>query len=169
MKKARTTYANRGQLGHVLAALMPVNALIVRICMATGLRISDVLELRTAELKRRQTVRESKTGKTRRIQWPADLYEQMEKWAGKYWVFEGRTNPKKHRQRQTVWKDIKRAEKVFKRSGALSRGQNLGTHSARKFAAVNAYQRGGMKAAQKMLNHSDPYITRIYALADKEI
>ena len=78
MKKARTTYANRGQLGHVLAALMPVNALIVRICMATGLRISDVLELRTAELKRRQTVRESKTGKTRRIQWPADLYEQME-------------------------------------------------------------------------------------------
>lgn len=169
MKKARTTYANRGQLGHVLAALMPVNALIVRICMATGLRISDVLELRTAELKRRQTVRESKTGKTRRIQWPADLYEQMEKGAGKYWVFEGRTNPKKHRQRQTVWKDIKRAEKVFKRSGALSRGQNLGTHSARKFAAVNAYQRGGMKAAQKMLNHSDPYITRIYALSDKEI
>jgi integrase len=85
VKKARTTYANRGQLGHVLAALMPVNALIVRICMVTGLRISDVLELRTAELKRRQTVRESKTGKTRRIQWPADLYEQMEKGAGKLW------------------------------------------------------------------------------------
>lgn len=169
MKRARTTYANRGQMAHVLAALMPTNALIVKLCMATGLRISDVLELRTSELRRRQTVKESKTGKTRRIQWPAGLYEQMQEQAGKYWVFEGRSDRKKHRQRQTVWKDIKRAEKVFKRSGALTKGQNLGTHSARKYAAVNAYQRGGMKAAQKMLNHSDPMITRLYALADKEV
>ena len=159
MKRARTTYANGAQMAHVLAALMPTNALIVKLCMQTGLRISDVLELRTCELKRRQTVRESKTGKTRRIQWPAGLYEQMQERAGKYWVFEGRT----------VWKDIKRAEKVFKRSGALTKSQNLGTHSARKFAAVTAYQRGGMKAAQKMLNHSDPMITRLYALADKEV
>ena len=157
MKRARTTYANGAQMAHVLAALMPTNALVVKLCMQTGLRISDVLELRSCELKRRQTVRESKTGKTRRIQWPAGLYEQMQEQAGKYWVFEGRTDRKKHRQRQTVWKDIKRAEKVFKRSGA------------RKYAAVNAYQRGGMKAAQKMLNHSDPMITRLYALADKEV
>lgn len=169
MKRARTTYANRVQMDHVLAALMPTNALVVKLCMQSGLRISDVLELRTSELKRRQTVRESKTGKTRRIQWPVGLYEQMQEQAGKYWVFEGRTDRKKHRQRQTVWKDIKRAEKVFKRSGALTKGQNLGTHSARKYAAVNAYQRGGIKAAQKMLNHSDPMITRIYALADKEV
>lgn len=82
MKGARTTYANRGQMAHVLAALMPTNALVVKLCMATGLRISDVLELRTSELKRRQTVRESKTGKTRRIQWPAGLYEQMQEQAG---------------------------------------------------------------------------------------
>lgn len=165
----RTTYADRSQMSHILAALMPENRVIVRVCMATGLRVSDVLELRTVDLKRRQTVREKKTGKTRRIQWPADLYEEMERGAGKYWVFEGRTDPKKHRQRQTVWKDIKRAEKVFKRSKNLEKSQNIGTHSARKIAAVNAYHRGGMKAAQKMLNHSDPLITRLYALADKEL
>ena len=73
----RTTYADRVQMSHVLAALMPENRVIVRVCMATGLRVSDVLQLRTADLKRRQTVRESKTGKTRRIQWPAELYEEM--------------------------------------------------------------------------------------------
>lgn len=165
----RTTYADRSQMSHVLAALMPENRVIVQVCMATGLRVSDVLELRTVDLKRRQTIREKKTGKTRRIQWPAALYEEMERNAGKYWVFEGRTDPKKHRQRQTVWKDIKHAEKTFKRSRNLSRVQNLGTHTARKYAAVDAYHRGGMKAAQKMLNHSDPLITRLYALADKEI
>ena len=56
----RTTYATRAQLGHVLAALMPENRLIMELCMATGLRVSDVLELRTADLRRRQTVRQRK-------------------------------------------------------------------------------------------------------------
>lgn len=165
----RTTYADRAQMAHILAALMPENRVIVQLCMATGLRVSDVLELRTADLKRRQTVRERKTGKTRRVQWPVALYEQMERGAGRLWVFESRTDPRRHRTRQAVWKDIKHAEQVFKRTGTLSRAQNLGTHTARKYAAVGAYHRGGMAAAQRLLNHSDPLITRIYALADKEI
>lgn len=168
-EKLRTTYADRVQMAHILAALMPENRVIVQLCMATGLRVSDVLELRTADLKRRQTVRERKTGKTRRVQWPAQLYEEMERGAGRFWVFESRTDPRKHRTRQAVWKDVKHAEAVFKRSGELSRRQNIGTHTARKYAAVGAYHRGGMAAAQRLLNHSDPLITRLYALADKEI
>ena len=165
----RTTYANRQQLGHILAALMPENRLVMQLCIASGLRVSDVLELRTADLKRRQTVRQKKTGKTRRVQWPAALYEQMERQAGQCWVFESRTDPKKHRTRQAVWKDVKRAEAVFKRSGQLSRRQNLGPHTARKFAAVEAYHKGGLPAAQRLLSHSDPLVTRLYALADLEV
>lgn len=57
---SRTTYATPAQMGHILAALMPTNALIVRLCMATGLRVSDVLELRTAQLRKRQTIREKR-------------------------------------------------------------------------------------------------------------
>lgn len=165
----RTTYATRAQMGHILAALMPVNRTIVRLCMATGLRVSDVLQLRTSDLKRRQTIRESKTGKTRRIQWPAALFDEMQQGAGRYWVFECRTDPRKHRTRQAVYKDIKRAERMYKRSHILSKRQNLGTHTARKIAAVDAYHRGGMPAAQRLLNHSDPLITRLYALADMEV
>lgn len=165
----RTTYANRQQLSHILAALMPENRLVMQLCIASGLRVSDVLELRTADLKRRQTVRQKKTGKTRRVQWPAALYEQMEQGAGRLWVFESRTDPKKHRTRQAVWKDVKRAEAVFKRSGQLSRRQNLGPHTARKFAAVEAYHKGGLPAAQRLLSHSDPLVTRLYALADLEV
>lgn len=166
---ARTSYASRAQMGHILAALMPTNALIVRVCMHTGLRVSDVLELKTAQLKPRQTVRERKTGKTRRVVWSAPLYEQMLQQAGRVWVFESRTDPRKHRTRQAVYKDIKRAAAVFQRSGAVGRRQNIGTHTARKVAAVEAYHKGGLSAAQRLLNHSDPAITLLYALADKEI
>lgn len=165
---ARTSYASRAQMAHILAALMPTNALIMRVCMATGLRVSDVLELRTHDFKHRQTVRQKKTGKPRRIQWPIGLYEEMLQQAGRYWVFESRTDPRKHRQRQTVWKDVKHAEAVFKRSRTLRRSQNLGTHTGRKIAAVEAYHRGGMAAAQRLLSHSDPLVTRLYALSDME-
>lgn len=166
---ARTSYASRAQMGHILAALMPANALVVRVCMKTGLRVSDVLELKTAQLKPRQTVRERKTGKTRRVVWSAPLYEQMQAQAGRIWVFECRTDYKKHRTRQAVYKDIKHVAAMFQRSGAVSKAQNIGTHSARKYAAVTAYHKGGLPAAQKLLNHSDPAITLLYALADKEV
>lgn len=80
-------------MGHILAALMPENRLIMQVCIATGLRVSDVLELRTADLKRRQTVRQRKTGKARRVQWPAALYEQMEQGAGRLWVLRAGQTP----------------------------------------------------------------------------
>lgn len=166
---ARTSYANRTQMGHILAAMMPTNALIVRICMRTGLRVSDVLNLKTAQLKPRQTVRERKTGKTRRVVWSAPLYEQMLQQAGRIWVFECRTDPMRHRTRQAVYKDIKHVAAMYQRSGAVSRSQVIGTHTARKIAAVDAYHKGGLMAAQRLLNHSDPAITLLYALADKEI
>lgn len=164
---SRTTYISRPEMAHILAALMPENRLIVRICMHTGLRISDVLELKTAQLKRRMTIKERKTGKTRRVTFPAELYNEMLSNAGKLWVFEGRTDWHKHRTRQTVYKDIKRAAAVFQRSGAVRSGC-IGTHTARKIAAVEAYQKGGLTAAQKLLNHSDPAITLLYALADQQ-
>ena len=126
---ARTTYANGVQMGHVLAALMPTNALVVRACIKTGLRISDVLSLKTCDLKPRQTVRESKTGKSRRVEWGQSLYHEMLGQAGDIWVFEGRTDPKRHRTRQTVYKDIKHAEAVYKRSGRHQAGGRKSQHT----------------------------------------
>lgn len=169
VRLARTSYATRVQMGHILAAMMPTNALVVRVCMRTGLRVSDVLELKTAQLRPRQTVRERKTGKTRRVMWSAALYDEMLQQAGRIWVFESRTDPKRHRTRQAVYKDIKHVAAMYQRSGAVSRRQVIGTHTARKCAAVAAYHKGGLGAAQRLLNHSDPAITLLYALADKEI
>lgn len=151
---------------HVLAAMMPENRLAVKVAMHTGLRIGDVLRLRPKDLRTsRPTIRESKTGKTRRISLPRDLLEQLRQNAGDYWVFPGRINPRKHRTRQAVYKDIRQAAAVFQRTGACRRGQ-VSTHTARKIAAVDARHRGGMVAAQRLLNHSDPAITALYALSD---
>ena len=164
---SRTIYVSKPEMSHILAAMMPENRLIVRLCMATGLRISDALEIKTAKLKRRMTIREIKSGKSRRVVIPADIYNEMLSIAGRLWVFEGRCDWHKHRARQSVLKDIKKAAAVFQRTGAVRTGC-VGTHTARKIAAVEAYQRGGLDAAKKLLNHSDPAITMLYALADQQ-
>lgn len=164
---ARTIYISGPEMEHILAALMPANRLVVELCIATGLRVSDALEIKTVKLKRRMTIKEMKTGKTRRVVIPARIYTDMLSNAGRLWVFEGRTDWRKHRTRQTVYKDIKKVSAMFQRSKSVRSGC-IGTHTARKMAAVDAYQRGGLDAAQKLLNHSDPAITLIYALADQQ-
>ena len=69
----RADWVDREAMGHVLAALMPENRLAVEIAMSTGLRISDVLSIKTEQIRdkkgnlggrNRITVRELKTGKT---------------------------------------------------------------------------------------------------------
>lgn len=152
-------------MGHILAALMPENRRIMRLAMHTGLRISDCLSIKTCDLRYRMTVRESKTGKSRRITIPRGLLEELQQHAGRVWVFEGRCDPRKHRTRQAVYKDVKRVARMYQRAGSVRRGQ-ISPHSARKLAAVEAYRRGGLDAAQRLLSHSDPAVTLLYALSD---
>ena len=52
-----TEYLLNREVGHILAALTPQNALIIETVLQTGLRISDVLELRTAQLRPSMWVR----------------------------------------------------------------------------------------------------------------
>lgn len=165
---ARSSWLNDDSMRHVLAALMPTNRLVMRCCLASGLRVSDVLEMRTSRLARRMTVRERKTGKSRRITWPASIYDDLLQQAGRYWVFESRTDPQKHRTRQAVYKDVRRAAAAFRRTGVVPKGAVVSPHSARKIAAVHAFQDGGLESARKLLNHSsaDIEVTMLYALAD---
>lgn len=159
-----TQYLLNEQVERVLAALTPVNRLAMRVALHTGLRISDVLSLRTDDLKRgpRWWVREAKTGKAKLVALPKDLYEDLCRYAGAKWVFECRTDARKHRTRQAVWKDVKRAAKAFRLP------QNVGPHSARKVYAVRLRERyGDLRKVERALNHSDVSVTMIYAMADK--
>lgn len=106
---SRSSYVEPTALGLVLAALQPTNRLVFEVMLATGLRVGDVLKLTTEQVKRQRfTVRESKTGKTRRVYLPAKLQLRLLEQAGRLYVFEGRTDWRKHRTRQAVWKDTVR-------------------------------------------------------------
>lgn len=158
----RTDWAPKGEIEHVLAALTPQNRLACEISLATGLRINDVLALKSEQIrKQRFTVREEKTGKTRMIYLPKDLQDRAIACGGKHFVFEGRCNGKTHRTRQAVFKDLKRVAKLF------GIKENVAPHSLRKIYAVEEYQKhGNLKRVQKLLNHSNEAITQLYAFAN---
>lgn len=151
---------------NVLRVLMPENRLAVRVSLHTGLRISDVLSLKPEQLKPQFWIIEQKTGKKKRVNLPGPLLDDLKRNAGKYWVFPGRNDPKKHRTRQAVWHDIKRAAAAFRLP------QNVGTHSARKVYAVQLMDKyGDLERVRRALNHAKKYpsTTKIYALADAEL
>lgn len=165
----RSEWVDASTLDLILAAMMPGNALAVECSLATGLRIDDVLALKTETVRRtpRPYVRDSKTGKTHRVYLPRELRERMLAQAGRVYVWEHRTDFTRHRTRQAVYKDMRQAAGVFERNGRL--GAHVSPHSARKCAAVRAYQRGGLDAAAALLNHDEghPLVTMVYALADQ--
>lgn len=162
----RTDYLDPAEMQHVLAALTPPNRLAVEVSMATGLRIGDVLQLRTEQIEissdGRLTVREQKTGKTRRVRIPVELHQRALRMAGRRWVFEGRLDERRHRTRQAVHKDLVRAAKLFRAHGVIA------PHSARKIWAVGQLRRtGSIAKVQELLQHSSEAVTMVYALADE--
>ena len=153
----------RREMEHVLAALTPANRLVCRVCVHCGLRVSDVLTLRTEQLRPSGQiwVTEHKTGKRRRVNLPKELLGQLQDQAGAVWVFPGTRDPAKHRTRQTVWADVKRAAKAFRMP------QNVGVHSLRKYYAVEQleHSKGNYERLRRLLNHADMATTMIYAMS----
>lgn len=162
--RAETVF--KAELEHILAALMPANRLALEISLHSGLRISDVLNLKTEQLRNakdnRVTVRELKTGKIRRFRMPNELLERCLGQAGKIFVFENRLDFRRHRTRQAVYKDIRRACTLMRIKAHIS------PHSCRKVFAVETYRNSGsMKKVQQLLNHKSEAVTMIYAMADE--
>ena len=134
----KTEYLLHREVGHVLAALTPQNRLVCEVMLHTGLRVGDVLALRTQQLASRMWVTERKTGKRKQVGLPGDLLGRVLAQAGKEWAFPGRRGDKP-RTRQAVWADVKRAARAFRLP------QNAGTHSMRKVYAVDLLERYGVK------------------------
>ena len=150
-------------MGHILAALTYENRLAITVSLLTGLRIGDVLNLRSRDLLRdRFTITEEKTLKRRTIRLPERLRDELQSIAGKIFVFENRLTARKHRTRQAVYKDIKRAAKAFRIKS------NISCHTARKIYAVSEYKKDfSVARVKKLLNHSNEAVTMIYAIADE--
>lgn len=139
------------------------NRLVMRVLLHTGLRISDALQLKPEQLKPNFWVTEQKTGKRRQVGLPEPLLADLRASADREWVFPG-AKPGKHRSRQAVWKDVKRA------AAALRLTQNAAPHSARKVYAVELLKKyGDIDRVRRALNHGGLEVTLIYALADKQL
>lgn len=159
----RTEYLLAREVDNVLAALTPGNALVMRTALHTGLRISDILSIKTDSLRPHFWVTEGKTGKRRQVGLPQPLLDDIKNQAGEVWAFPG-SRPGQPRTRQAVWKDVKRAAK------ALRLPQNVAPHSARKVFAVDLLAKyGDIERVRRALNHSSPAVTLIYALADRQL
>lgn len=109
----KTEYILRKEVDLILAALTPENRLVMRVALHTGLRISDILCLRPEQLKPHFWVTEQKTGKRSKSVYLNRFCQTSKKQAGKRWGVASPVDPHKHRTRQAVWKDVKRAAKLF--------------------------------------------------------
>lgn len=131
--------------------------------LRTGLRVGDVVALRADQIGPRFTVREAKTGKGRRVSLPGPLVDQIKAASrGSAWAFPSPRDPTKHRTRQAVWKDIKRAQRAFRIK------VNCGSHSMRKAYAVELMAKyGDLERVRRALNHDNDWTTMLYAFADR--
>lgn len=139
-----------------------VNAM--RVSLETGLRIDDVLSLRPQDVKKKSggysiEYTAKKTNKSGKAGISADLARELLSRAGTAWLFEGRQKDK-HRTRQAVYKDVKKAARLLGAVGQIS------PHSARKTFAVELRKRSGVAEVQKALQHSNADVTHLYAFAD---
>lgn len=135
------------------------NYLAIRVSLETGLRIGDVVSLRTSALNGvTLSFVAAKTGKPGKATLSKDLAEKLRRYADKEFIFSS-SGKLGHRTRQAVWKDIKKA------AAACGIEVNVAPHSARKTFAVNVAKRQGFAAAQRALQHDSQAVTGLYVFS----
>lgn len=159
----RTEYLLQKEVEQVLDLLTYENRLLARLLLHTGLRVGDALQLRPEQLRPNFWITEQKTGKRRQVGIPQPLLSDLLDNCGTVWVFPG-ADPTKHRTRQALWKDVKRAAKACRLTS------NAAPHSLRKVYAVELLERyGDIDRVRRALNHGGVEVTLIYAMADKRL
>lgn len=157
----KADYFNPSVYNRIYGVMQYHNVLALRLALETGLRIDDVLKVKKVDIKGR-TIRgiAEKTNKPFKKVISKDLADRLETISGKEYVFEHRLRTDKHRTRQTVWKDIKKAQKLLHIDG------NLAPHSTRKTYAVEKFKESGISVTQKELQHDRMSTTMLYCFSD---
>ena len=161
----RSDYVDPNYFYVILGALTRENRLAVLVSLYTGLRISDVLSLKTEQVrKQRFTIKEQKTGKSKKIRLSEELVNDLLKISGQIYVFSNRLDPKRTRTRQAVYKDLQRACRLLR----VSSSYTVSPHTARKIYAVSIYRdKLSVEKVKSLLNHDSEAVTMIYAMADQ--
>lgn len=156
----RSEYLNPKLYTELYNVMQRANVNALRVSLETGLRIDDVLSLTPDQVRgEKLKYTAKKTGKTGVTKLSKQLRSELLKQSNGLWCFPGK-KPGKHRTRQTVYKDLKKACNLLGVVGQIS------PHSARKTFAVELRKRSGISAVQRALQHSDTETTNLYAFAD---
>lgn len=133
----------------------------------TGLRVSDLLQLKVADVKRKKrvVVKEGKTKKPRTI-YLSNIYDEIQayvKKVGSQWLFPSRKGNKPITTTQ--------AYRQLQKAAYMAEVESVGTHTMRKTFGYWFYkQTKDVAALQEILNHSHPMITKRYiGIREEEI
>lgn len=156
----KSDYLNPELYTELYRVMQRANVNALRVSLETGLRIDDVLSLTPDQVRgERLKYTAKKTGKTGVTRLSKQLRSELLRQSNDRWCFPGKGG-EKHRTRQTVYKDLKKACKLLGVEGQIS------PHSARKTFAVELRKRSGVGAVQRALQHADVETTNLYAFAD---
>jgi integrase len=128
----------------------------------TGLRISDILNLKVRDTKSVKYIilREQKTGKERLIEKSSFIKKELA------WYTDGKPDDEylvKSREQENKPLTRFMAYKILNEVGKSFGLQRIGTHTLRKTFGYHYYkQTKDVALLQKMFNHSDPSITLRY-------
>lgn len=157
----RARYLSQEEIDRLSAVSTPEIWLPLRVAASTGLRVGDVVSLQRWQLRGDGVVyRAQKTGKWGFAPLSHTLARTLQRRCSGVWVF-----PKKlgrgHLTRQAVWSRVKKA---CERAGVDPRG--VSPHSFRKFFAVDLLARTNLETVKNALQHSNVYVTELYAFSD---
>ena len=143
------------------------NILLFIIGINTGLRISDILNLKIEDVKNKTvvTIQEGKTKKKRKVYLNAFLHELTEYIGDKQegWLFPSRKGDKAI---STV-----QAYRMLNKAAEYINRDDIGTHTMRKTFGYHFYQQTkDIAMLMEIFNHSAPSITKRYiGIKDEEI
>lgn len=157
----RTEYLSPKTLDALIGFMTPCTALPMRVSMETGLRIGDVVSLRTENLvgtEIRYTAHKTKKQGVAKIS--VELMNLLLRNCDNGYLFPSANSKYGHISRQAVWKQVKKAALI------ANIEKNIAPHTARKTYAVGEFKAHGLAAVQKALQHSRVDTTLLYCLSD---
>lgn len=148
------------------------NRCLVRLMLEAGLRVSEVVGLRPADLDMqscRLLVKDGKGGKDRVLWISEDLRDRVGEWKARRpesdWLFPTRTGQK------TSPRSVRRTVKTYAHRAALVNADEISPHTLRHTFATRLLRRSGnIRMVQKALGHADLSTTMLYThIVDDEL
>lgn len=165
----RAEYIPEDRLGRIRSRLGTRDKLIFDLCVETGTRIDDVLDLRCWQIHdKKLVILESKTNQIRVSTISEDLHERLRGYvSGRHnlsFVFPGKGRPDQRRKinRSTFWRHMTEAATL------CGYKERYTPHSLRKVYAVRQFHKTrSLEAVRKDLGHKHLSTTMLYAWSDR--